>query len=118
MSITYTGVSQNLTASKFLFYSDDTIKALAQAAMVNMAEANVEMVCDLPKEYESKTDVERVFQGLHEQAADMIRDHFDDLRDRLLAELATKKYTARVKAMKFCDVDGELDDVDVKLTFE
>jgi Zn-dependent M32 family carboxypeptidase len=118
MTVTYTGVSQNLTASKVLFYNDDTIKALAQAAMINMAEANIEMICDLPEEYQTKADVERVFDGLNEQAADMIRDVMDDFRDRLLAELATKKYTACVKAMRFCDVDGGLDDVDVKLTFE
>jgi hypothetical protein len=118
MSITYTGVSQNLTASKFLFYSDDTIKALAQTAMIHMAEANVDMLTDCPQDYKTKADVEAAFQGLHDQATDLIRDCLDDLRDRLLAELATKKYTARVKAMKFCDVDGELDDVDVQLTFE
>ena len=117
MSVSYTGVSQNLTASKVLFYSDETIRALAQAAIVNMAEADVEMLCDCPQEYPSKADVERVFTGLHEQAADMISDMFDDLKERLLAELSTKRYTARVRAMHYDD-NGELNDIDLQVDFE
>lgn len=117
MSVSYTGVSQTLTANKVLFYSNDTVKALAQAAMVNMAEANAEMLCDCPEDYATRTDAERVFQGLHEQAVDMIEDMFDDLKQRLLEELATKKYTARVRAMHY-DETGALSDVDVQLDFE
>lgn len=117
MSVSYTGVSQNLTASKVLFYSDDTVKALAQAAMVNMAEANVDMLCDCPNEYPTKADVERVFQGLHEQAADMINDMFADLKERLLAELATKKYSARVRALHY-DEQGVMGDIDLQVDFE
>ena len=118
MTVTYTGVSQRLDANRVLYYTDDTIKALAQAAMISMAEANVDMLVDCAQYYKTKADVEAAFQGLHDQATDLIRDCLDDLRDRLIAELTDKKYTARVKAMKFCDVDGELDDIDLQLTFE
>lgn len=117
MSVTYTGVSQSLTASKVLYHSDDTIKALAQAAMISMAEANVDMLCDCPNEYPTKADVERVFQGLNEQATDLINDMFDDLKARLLAELATKKYTSRVRAMHY-DEQGVMSDIDLQVDFE
>jgi hypothetical protein len=117
MSVSYTGVSQNLTASQVLFYGENAIKALAQAAMVNMAEANVEMLTDCPNEYPTKADVERVFQGLNEQATDFLNDVFEDFKERLLKELATKKYTARVSAMRYNDL-GELDDIDVKVDFQ
>ena len=117
MSVSYSGVSQTLTASKVLFYGEDTIKALAQAAMVNMAEADVDMLCDCPHEYPTKADVERVFQGLNEQATDFVNDMFEDLKERLLAELATKKYTARVRAIHY-DEQGVMGDIDVQLDFQ
>lgn len=117
MSISYTGVSQNLTATRVLFYNDDTVRALAQAAMVNMAEATVEMLMDFHEDYATKADVERVFAGLHDQATDLINDVIDGLKERLLEELSTKKYVARVRAMHY-DLDGELNDVDVQVDFE
>ena len=117
MSVSYTGVSQKLTATSVLYYNEDAIKALAQAAMVSLAEADVDMLCDCPNEYPTKADVERVFQGLHEQATDFVNDMFDDLKERLLKELATKKYTARVRAIHY-DQQGVMHDIDVQVDFE
>jgi hypothetical protein len=117
MTVTYTGVSQNLTATNVVYAQESAIKAMAQAVMISMAESNIDMLCDMPEEYPTKGDVELVFQGLHDQATDMILDCFDDLKERLLKELATKRYTARVKALRYDD-NGVMNDVDVQLTFE
>jgi Zn-dependent M32 family carboxypeptidase len=117
MTVQYTGVSQLISAQKVVYYNDDVIRAIAQAAMVSMAEADIDMLMDCPDEYPTKADVERVFQGLNEQATDLINDVFDDLKQRLLSELAEKRYTAQVRALHY-DEHGNYDDIDVKLTFE
>ncbi len=117
MTVSYNGLSQTVNASNVLYGQKHTIKALAQAAMVSMAEADTEMVLDMPNEYPTKADVEAVFQGLHEQATDFINDMIEDLRARLLEELAQKRYTARVTALHYDD-EGRLDDVSVKLDFD
>ena len=115
--INYSGVSQTLTANKVLYSNEEVVKAIAQAAMVNMAEGNVEMLCDCPSEYPTKADIERVFSGLHEQATDLVNDLFDELKAEVLKELLTKTYTARVTAMKFDDA-GEMSDIDVQVDFQ
>lgn len=117
MTVVYTGVSQTVQANAVLYSQSKVAKAIAQAAMVNMAEGNVEMLLDCPSEYPTKADLERVFQGLHEQATDFVNDVFDELKDAVLKELLTKSYTARVTAMKFDD-KGEMADIDVSVTFE
>ena len=38
MTVSYTGLSQNVVATNVLYAQGNTIKALAQAAMVSMAE--------------------------------------------------------------------------------
>lgn len=117
MSISHNGFSQNLTANEVLFYNDETIRALAQAAMVNMAETTLGMIWDCFGAYATKADVEKAFDGLHRQAADLISDAIDGLKECLLKELSTKTYTARVRTMHY-DLTGELNDVDVKIDFE
>ena len=115
--INYSGVSQSLTANKVLYSDEAVIKAIAQAAMVSMAEADVEMLCDCPQEYPTKADLERVFQGIHDQATDLITDMFDELKAKVLAELAEKRYTARVTGLHYDD-DGALNDITVSIKFD
>ena len=117
MTISHTGVSQNVSATNVLYSRQDVIKALAQAAILNMAEADVDMLCDCPAEYPTKGDCERVFQGLHEQATDLVNDMFDELKEKLLEELAQKRYTARVTGLHY-DKEGNMDDITVQVDFE
>ena len=117
MSVEHTGVSQIIEANDVVYYNDHVVKAIAQAAMVSMAEANVDMVCDQGNEYPTKADIERAFQGLHDQAHDVIDDMFDELKARVLEELAVKRYTARVTGLRY-DNNGDLADVDVAVNFK
>jgi Zn-dependent M32 family carboxypeptidase len=116
MTVTYTGVSQNLNATNVIYSNNAAVKGIVQAAMISMAEGNIEMLLDLPEDYKTKEDVERVFQGLHEQATDLIEDMIENLKRNLLAELQVKCYTARVKALHY-DNNGELEDVTVGIDF-
>ncbi len=117
MTVSYTGASQVCNATNVLYAQDQAIKALAQAAMISLAEADVEMLLDCPDEYPTKADMERVFQGLHEQATDFINDTFEDLKERILKELAEKRYTARVKALHY-DEKGVVEDISLQVDFE
>ena len=117
MTVSYTGASQVCNATNVLYAQEQAVRALAQAAMVSLAEGDVDMILDCSPEYPTKADMERVLTGLHDQAADFINDTFDDLKERILAELARTRYTARVKAIRYDD-EGAVDDIDVQLTFE
>lgn len=117
MTVSYTGASQVVNATNLLYAHDQAVKALAQACMISLAEADVDMLLDCPNEYPTKADMERVFQGLHEQAADFINDTFDDLKERILKELAQARYTARVKALHY-DQQGVVEDIGLQVDFE
>jgi hypothetical protein len=117
MTVSYTGASQVCNATNVLYAQDQAVKALAQACMISLAEADVDMLLDCPNEYPTKADMERVFQGLHEQAADFINDTFDDLKERILKELAQARYTARIKALHY-DQQGVVEDIGLQVDFE
>jgi Zn-dependent M32 family carboxypeptidase len=117
MTVSYSGVSQTVRATDVLYSRAEVVKAIVQAAMVNMAEGNVEMLLDCPEEYPTKADLERVFQGLHDQATDFVEDVFDELKQSVLDQIARQKYTARVTALRYDD-DSAMSDIDVKIVFE
>jgi hypothetical protein len=100
-----------------LYSCDDAIRKMATLLIVDMAEANTDMVCDMPDEYKSKEDIERVFQHLSEQALDVFEDHFDYLKTKMLQYLRNAKVTARVRRLEY-DVDGKLNDVTVEVEVE
>jgi hypothetical protein len=115
MTVQYTGVSQTIDARSMIYPTITSTKAIAQAAMVSMAEADIDMLMDCPADYPTKESMERVFQGLHDQARDLIEDTFDELRERVLAEL-TANYTARITALHY-NPHGEVRDIDLKIEF-
>jgi hypothetical protein len=115
--INFKGVGHHISAVNVIYPNDQVIKAIAQAAIVNMAEGDVEMLCDCSEQYPTKADLEQVFQGLHDQAADLIEETINELKTRLLAELAEKRYTARVTGLHYDD-EGALSDITVSIDFD
>jgi glyceraldehyde-3-phosphate dehydrogenase/erythrose-4-phosphate dehydrogenase len=107
-----------LSAEKVLYARDEAVNALAIAAITNMVEANIDMITDCAGEYKTKADIEAVLNNADAQAIDFLHDAMDDLKKAVLARVREGKLTVRIKAMKFCDVDGELDDVDAEVKFE
>jgi vacuolar-type H+-ATPase catalytic subunit A/Vma1 len=100
-----------------LYSSDEAIRKMATMLIVDMAEANTDMICDMQDEYKSKADIERVFQNLNEQTIDVFEDHFDYLKIKMLQYLRTANVTARVRRLEY-DVDGRLSDVTVEVAVE
>jgi nicotinic acid phosphoribosyltransferase len=100
-----------------IYASDDAVRKMATLLIVDMAEANTDMVCDMPDEYKSKDDIERVFQHLSEQAVDVFEDHFEYFKERILKYLRTAQVTAKVRRLEY-DVDGNLSDVTVEVEVE
>lgn len=117
MTVEYTR-SPLIRAEKVLFIDKATVDAIAQAAIVNMVEGSIEMITDCPEEYPTKGDIEAVLINANDQAIDFLNDAMDELKAAVIERVRTGKLTVRVKAMKFCDVDGLLDDIDAQVNFE
>ena len=117
MSVEYTRPPQ-IRPESVLYSQKETVNAIALMAIVNMLESNIEMVVDCASEYKTKEDIETVMNGTVDQAIDFLNDAMDELKAAVIERVRTGRLAARVKTMKFCDVDGELDDVDVYVTFE
>lgn len=111
------GAAGLIGAHEVLFPNQDTIRAIAQAAINNMADAAVDYVLDNEQEYPTKALVEQQFQHLHNLAADMIESAIDELKAQLLASLGEKRYTAQVTGLEY-DSEGELADVRVMINFD
>ena len=105
---------ETVNTNDVLYSRNDAIRALAVMMMVNAAESNTDMICDMPEEYVNKDDVEVVFSSLNEQALDMFDDHFEDLRNRVERFLRNAKVTARVRRLDY-NVEGRLWDITVDL---
>jgi hypothetical protein len=100
-----------------LYASNEAVHKMATLMIVDMAEGNTDMVCDMQDEYATKDDIERVFQNLNEQAADVFEDHFEHFKEKMLQYLRNAQVTARVRRLEY-DVDGKLNDVTVEVSVE
>lgn len=100
-----------------LYSQKDAVRSMAIMMLVNVAEGNTDMVCDMSEEYKTKDEVEAVFQGLNEVALDMLEDHISDLRLSLEKCLSEIKFTARVRRLDY-DKEGKLSDVTVDIAVE
>ena len=115
--IVYENGIEQVNTNGVLYSNPSVIRKLAIMMMVSMAESNTDMVCDMSEEYPTKADVERVFQGLNDQALDMLDDHISDLRASLEKFLQEVKYTAKVRRLEY-DQEGKLADITVDIDVE
>ena len=99
-----------------LYRKGDAVRKLAVAMMVNIAESNTDMVCDMQEEYKTKEDIEAVFGSLNLTALDLLDDYIDDLRDSIKTQLIELRSQARVRRLEY-DNDGRLVDITVDLKF-
>ena len=108
---------ETVSTNDVLYSQDNGIRKLATMMLVNMAESNTDMVCDMPEEYETKAEVELAFQNLNEQALDMLDDVISELREKLEKFLREAKVSARVRRLDY-DQNGQLSDITVDLRVE
>lgn len=104
--------------NEILFYSPEAVRKLGIMMLVNAAEANADMIMDMPEEYTSKPEMEAVFLHLNEQAMDMLEDHIHDLRLNLQKFLQNVKFRARVTRIDYKKDTGLLKDIHVELDVE
>lgn len=114
MTIIHNNVHNTVNAQTVIYASDSTVSIIANAAMMSMAEANIDMILDLGKEYNTKADIESVFIRLHEQAQDFVDEAMAELREKLMRRLRNMQYTAQVRRMDYDD-KGELEDIHIHL---
>lgn len=116
--ILYHNAVETVKTNDVLFYSAEAVRKLGIMLMVNAAEANADMVMDMPEEYTSKPEIEAAFLHLNEQAIDMLEDHIADLRRSLESFLRNAKFRARVTRIDYSKANGGMSDVHVELDVE
>lgn len=110
-------VNKTLDAEQVLYSNPIAVRQLAVTIMANMAESNIDMVCDEQDSYPTKEDIEVVFSGLHEQSQDFVNDAIDELKAALMQYLRNVKYTTKVRQLTY-DTDGRLGNIGLDLTVE
>ena len=109
--------TEKVRASSFLFTSPDAVQALVAAAMVSMAEGNLEMAFDCPEDYSDKASIDGLMGNLNRQAFELLSDTLDDLKYAVLEAAMKTPYSVKVRSMAFDDA-GQLDDALVELMFD
>ena len=90
----------------------ETVRNLALALVIDRANVNVDMVCDMSSEYANKDAVEAVFADLNKQASEMVDDMLNTLKTVVKQQLIDMTVSARVRQLNY-DKDGKLDDITV-----
>lgn len=116
--IAYPRNVDSVKTNDVLYSMPEAVRKLGIMLMVNAAEANADMVMDMPNEYTSKQEIEAAFLHLNEQAMDMLEDHIADLRKNIASFLHNVKFRARVTRLDYGKADGEMSDVHVELDVE
>ena len=106
--------TETVKTNGVLYSQPDAIRKLAIMLIVNAAESNTNMICDMQQEYESKQDIEGAFRALNEQALDILPDHIADLQATLERFLRSAKVTARVRRLYYTK-EGKLSDITIDL---
>ena len=115
--INYEATADFVKTTGVLYSQPESIRRLAIMMMVNAAEANTDMIFDMPEEYETKQDIEGAFQALNEQALDLLEDHIADLRLSLDKFLRSAKVTAKVRRLDYTK-EGKLADIMLDIDVE
>ena len=116
--ILYHNTVDTVKTNDVLCSTNETVRKLAIMLMVNAAEANTDMIMDMPSDYASKPEMEAVFLHINEQAIEMMDDHIDELRHKLDKFLQNVKFRARVTRIDYKKDTGDLKDIHVELDVE
>lgn len=100
-----------------LYTSSDAIRKMAIQMIVNAADSNTEMVCDMQNEYKTKEEIAAVYSNLAQQAKEMLEDHINDIKLNLEKFLCEAVVHARVRRLDY-DEQGNLSDISVDIQVE
>ena len=117
MTVEYTRPAL-ISAQRVLFADNATLDAIILQALVNSVEASTEMIVDGEAYYTTKKSIDECMQACDGRAADVITDIMYTLKDQLLERLAAGTVKVNVTALKYCDVDGGLNDIDCHVSFK
>ena len=116
MIISNARADESVRPNDLLYNRDLAIRKMAVTMILNIAESNLDMVCDCDDDFKTKDAIERSFQHLNDVVLSTLEDHIYDLRTNIVRMLADLKVDARVRKMEYNEI-GRLSDVDVELTF-
>jgi hypothetical protein len=114
MSVSVSGIDF-VKPSQVLYSNPHAIDVLVREILSNMAEASIDMICDMPSEYPTKQSIEDCLQGVADMGTDFINDAIEELREKLLKRLQEVQVKPVVKAIHFNEKGYSDIEVDIEL---
>lgn len=114
MTIT-TEIAQDLAAHNLLILQKDAVGHVARAAILNMLESHIDMICDDPDSRSQTRDQlqEDINRWLKSSARAYIEDILDDFKLAVLAEVDRMPVHVAVRGISYTS-EGAIDDVDAE----
>jgi hypothetical protein len=114
MTIT-TEIAEDMAAHNLLILKEDAVDNVARAAILNMLESHIDMICD---DVDSRTKTRDQLQAelnswTKESAAQYIADVLDDFKLAVLESVTKMPVNMLVRSVSYTP-DGVIDDVDVE----
>lgn len=114
MTIT-TELAEDAAAHNLLILKEDAVKNVAQAAILNMLECHIDMICDDPaSRTKSRDELQyELNQWIKESSAQYISDVLDDFKLAVLNSVRNMPVSMLVRGVSYT-AEGLIDDVDVE----
>ena len=119
MTVIYKSGNETVKTSDVIYANGMTMKKMAAQMIVDTIDGNIEMIMDIPEDYSTKQDIERVISSAKVQCLEMFDDYMDTLRDKLKSAIEATNFTARVVRIDYGKDPGmEFEDIHVEVRVE
>ena len=116
MSVICKVEEQRYTANEVLWAKQELIDAVIRQALVNQAEAFVDMIIDNEKPQDITRDrINDILRGVKESTAEFLEDMMGDLKHEALRRLEAANFGAAVTGIKY-DLAGDVTDIELDVS--
>lgn len=116
MSIVFNKDSKTFSAEQVLWAKRELVAAIVEQALVNQAEAHLDMIMDMEKPEDiTRATVNESLRSVKEMTAVFLSDVCGDLERELLARLEKVKFGAAVTGIKY-GLAGDVKDIELDVT--
>lgn len=96
MTIIFKSGNETVSTSAVIYANGNAMKKMAAQMIADQVEGSIDMIMDMPEDYPTKQDIEKVLSSAKEQCIDMFDDYIDTIRGAWKAALDATNFTARV----------------------
>lgn len=110
--------NENISPSEVIYANSKAVQKIAAQMIVDTIEGNIDMIMDMPEEYPTKRDIEKVLNSAKDQCLEMFDDYMDTLRESLKKKLEDTKFTVHVSRIDYSKTEDEYEDIHVEVDVE